>query len=67
MKLKPSKKRLKEIEAVYKLLGLNSEQLKYFVPLTTLPRRPEGRHPIVFIESGITSESHGEFQNAGLE
>ena len=67
MKRKTSKKRLKEIQDFYQSLGLDSEQSKYFTPLTTLPEPTEQERPIVFIESGISSDSHGDFPNAGLE
>ena len=67
MKLKPSKKRLKEIQEVYRSMGLNPEQLKYFSPLTPLPQPVEQEQPIIFIESGISSDSYGDFEDAGLE
>ena len=67
MERKINKKRLKEVEVVYQSLGLNSEQLKYFEALGAFARQAEQEPPIVFIESRITSDSEGEFQNAGLE
>ena len=67
MNMKVSKKRLKEIESVYRSMGLTSEQLKYFNALNTLSKQTKQNRPIVFLESGISSDSHGDFQNAGLE
>ena len=67
IKRKPSKKRLREIQEVYRSMGLDSETLKYFAPLMPLPQATEQERPIVFIESGISSDSHGDFQNAGLD
>ena len=63
MKLKPNKKRLKEIQEVYRSLGLESEEVrKYLAALATLPGQTQQEHPIVFIEAGATSYSHGELE-----
>ena len=68
MKLKQSKKRLKELQDVYRTLGLESEEFrKYLIALATLPGQTEQECSIVFIEAGITSYSQGEFKNARLE
>ena len=67
MKRKLSKKRLKEIQDVYRSMGLTPEQLKHFNALHTLSKQTKQNRPIVFLESGISSDSHGDFQNGGLE
>ena len=68
MKLKPDEKRLKEIQEVYRSLGLESEEVrKHLAALATLPGQTEQERPIVFIEAGTTSYSHGELENARLE
>ena len=67
MNMKVSKKRLKEIESVYRSMGLTPEQLKYFNALTTLARQGNQERPFVFIESGTTPDRDEEFQNGELE
>ena len=67
MNMKVSKKRLKEIEDVYKSMGLTSEQLEHFNTLNILTKQTRREHPIVFIEAGTTSDSDGELSDAGLE
>ena len=67
MNMKVSKKRLKEIEDVYKSMGLTSEQLECFNALAALAKHTKQERPFAFIESGTTSDSSGEFNNAGLE
>ena len=67
MKCKPSKKWLKEIESVYRSMGLNPEQLKHFNALNTLSKQTKQNRPIVFTESGTTSDRDEEFQNGELE
>ena len=68
LKLKPDKKRLEEIQEVYRSMGLESEESrKYLAALASVPGQTElKRHP-VFIEAGITSYSQGKFENARLE
>ena len=66
MKLKPDKKRLEEIQDVYRTLGLDSEEFrKYLVSLAAPSLEPP--RPVVYIECGSTSELQGEFKDAGLE
>jgi len=65
MKHKPDKKRLKEIEHVYRSLGLQSKTVrKYLSALGTPPGYTEEEQKIIFIEAGTTSSSSGEFTNA---
>ncbi len=65
---KASKERLEEIQRTYRSLGLDSEEVrKYLTAFGTLPKQSEQDRPVVFIEAGIASYSHGENQNAGLE
>lgn len=68
MKDQASKERLEEIQKIYRSLGLESEEvLKYLASLGTLSKQSEQKNPVVFIEAGITSSSHGEITDAGLE
>ena len=67
MNLKPSKKLLNEIEDVFKSMGLTPKQMKHFNELATLARQTKQERPFAFIEAGTTSDSNGEFNNAGLE
>ena len=67
MNMKVSKKRLKEIESVYRSMGLTPEQLKHFYALAALAKHTKQERPFVFIEAGTTSDSGGEFQNARSE
>ena len=67
MNLKPSKKLLNEIEDVFKSMGLTPEQMKHFNGLATLARQTKQERPFAFIEAGTTSDSNGEFNNAGWE
>ena len=68
MKGQASKERLEEIRRIYRSLGLESEEVrKYLVALGTLPKQSEQERPVVFIEAGNTSNSHGEIENARLE
>lgn len=67
MNLKPSKKRLKEIEAVYKSMGLTPEQLQHFNALAILARHMREKRPLFFIEAGTTSNSDGDLNDARLE
>ena len=67
MNMKVSKKRLKEIESVYQSMGLTTEQFEYFNALNALSRQAKEEYPFIFIETGTTSDSNGEVQNAGLE
>jgi hypothetical protein len=68
MKRKPEKKRIKEIENVYRTLGLQSEEVrKYLVALGTLPSHEEKEKKAVFIEAGTTSFGSGGLTHARLE
>jgi len=69
MKTKPEKRRLEEIEEVYKTLGLQDDEMrKYFLLLSNMPtfEKQEGK-PIIFIEADTVSFGTGDFANAGLE
>ena len=66
MKFEPDEKRLKELQDVYRSLGLNSEQLGYFASLEGLARQAEPEHPIVLITE-TTSDSAGELEDAKLD
>jgi hypothetical protein len=56
MKRKLDKKRLKEIQKVYRSLGIESKNIrKYLTKLGTLPDQSEQKEPTIFIEAGITS------------
>ena len=68
MKIKTNKKRLKEIQDVYRTLGLESEEYrKYLVALALFPEQLEKKRSIVFIEADINSFKYGELKNARLE
>lgn len=68
MKYKSSNKRKKEIEDVYRHIGLQSEEVRnYFVALGRLAGLEESEKKIVFIEADITSFGAGEMTNARLE
>ena len=67
MNMKVSKKRLKEIESVYQSMGLTTKQLECFKVLNILTKQTKQKPPIVFIETGTTSDSDGEVSDAGLE
>ena len=69
MKSKGKTKRIREIEEVYKTLGLQSEKAqKYFFFLSSVPTyEKEGKKISVFIEADTVSHGTGAFSNAGLE
>ena len=67
MNMKVSKKRRKEIESVYQSIGLTTEQFECFNTLNMLTKQTRQEHPIVFIETGTTSDSEGELEDARLE
>jgi len=69
MKGEAGKKRLKEIEEVYKTLGINSrEARRYFVALGNTPDYGgEQKKVSIFIEADTGSLGSGEIKNAGLE
>ncbi len=69
MKHKPvNKKWLKQIEDVYRTLGLQSDEVrKYFTTIGNLPGHAKKERETIFIEAGTTSFSLGELTNARLE
>lgn len=68
MKPKVDKKRIKEINDVYRSLGLQSEEVRrYLVGLGTLPEYAEQQKETIFIEAGITSLGSGGLTYARLE
>lgn len=68
MKPKVGKKRIKEIDDVYRSLGLQSEEVRrYLVGLGTFPEYAEQQKKTIFIEAGITSLGSGGLAHARLE
>ncbi len=65
MKRKPSKRRLREIEKIYRTLGLGAKEArKYFPPFRSIPEPPKKVEEQIFIEVGTTSVSSAEFSGA---
>lgn len=66
MKRKIKKKRIKEIEEVYKTLGLQSEEARrYFAALGNIPVNENQVNKIsIFIEADTGSFGSGEITNA---
>jgi len=66
MKRKIKKKRIKEIEEVYKTLGLQSEEARrYFAALGNIPVNENQANKVsIFIEADTGSFGSGEINNA---
>ncbi len=65
---KSLKMRMKEIEAVYRTLGLQSEEVrKYFIALGNMKDLGKKEKNSIFIEAATTSQSSGGWEHAGLE
>lgn len=63
---KSKKKRIQEIEKVYRTLGLESDEIcKYIISLGSFGENCQKEKRATFIEAGTSSCGFGELKNAG--